>query len=46
MGWGGRQGTAADVGESLVDPALEAQREDLEGELEVYRASFFSVAEK
>eukprot|EP00904_Undaria_pinnatifida_P006350 jgi/Undpi1/2845/HiC_scaffold_14.g06222.m1 len=40
------EGTAADEGESLVDPALEAQREDLEGELEVYRASFFSVAEK
>lgn len=43
------EGAAAeeeDGNEGLVDPALEAQRKCLEGELEAYRASFFSVAEK
>lgn len=32
--------------EGLVDPDLEEQRQVLQDELESYRASFFSVAEK
>lgn len=43
---GGKGAVGEEGEEGVINPALEAQRQALEKELEAYRASFFAVAEK